>query len=1023
MLRRLFIAFIYLILGHSGWCQKLPGKWIGVDDGLSQGYIYNVNQDKNGFLWFGSKMGLNRYDGYEFVSYHHRGSDSLGISGNEILDLTPDEYGNLIIQTDGIGLSYFYSKLSTFINFGTKQKKPLNLKSDVIVWFTYKSGGEILVMTEKAMNLISIKPLDGETTKAKNSERDFLSSYIVTNKEIELSDEAINFWKSGKVYCEGNRYFLNSESGVYELKLENPNLIPKKTIFSFASNDVEHCHTLHIPSLDDLIFLTDSGLHIQGTYYKSSHRLPTKRKSFFIDENNILWMVIQKKIITFNFHTRQFSEVTTDYGVMADEAFGFSCIYKDRSGVIWLGTAGHGVYKLISNPKRFEKVTDFEAPVRSIYGLNENLNGNIIAECQGRLVEVDIVKGEYVRTLVSSPLLVEKNFNLNGSRTAIELEDGVYLAIHKSNLWKWNEKNQSVAPIYMDPGIPRFSSFCSDVDGWIWICSSEGLIKYNPKSEELKKYPLPVETRNMEFFWRMAGMIYRHEQSDFIWICTYEGLLRFSISQESWKIYRNDPKNKNSVSQNLIFSVCADPLKPHEYLWIGTSGSGLSKLNIHSDLFEHFTTEDGLSNNYIYGILSDDNNRLWMSTNKGISCLDPIQKTFVNYQKEDGLQGNEFNRFSYYKTRSGKLVFGGVNGLTFFDPKLIVKNTITPVIAITSIKINNSEKHQALQLAPFYTKSLDLDYQNNSISFQFAALEFTNPELNKYRYKMIGVSDEWINIAYQRSVNFSNLAPGSYTFVVNGSNSDGVWSEDVQEVFITIRPPWWETWWFRLCLVFMLSVLIYLGVRYRINQLKKIQNVRDRIARDLHDEIGSTLSSISIYTEVVKSKVENQNPEVNPLLSKISAGTSRVMESMSDIVWAINSRNDSLDNLSARIRSLVSEINESTDFTVTFSADDVLDEANVDMERRKNVYLIFKEALNNAMKYAHATRINISLRKIKNGVLLEIIDDGRGFEPEKISGGNGLQNMKARAASIGGNLTIESSLDQGTRVSLIFNLR
>lgn len=722
MLRIVFSFLMVLLAAQIGWCQPLPGRWIGVDEGLSQGYIYNVNQDNNGFLWFGSKMGLNRYDGYDFVSYHHRSSDSLGINGNEILDLACDDYGNLIIQTDGIGLSYFYSKLNAFISFGTKQKAPFYLKSDVIVWFTYKKGGELLVMTDKSLHRISVRSKNPSKGKKDAVMEDFLSAFSVTNEEIKLSEEALEFWKAGKVYCEGNRYFLNTEKGVHELKLNNPNAFKSTPVFSFSKDGDEHCHTLYIPYLDDIVFLTDSGLHINGSYYKSTHRIPNKRKAYFIDENDVLWMVIHQKIITFNFKSKEFEEITTDYGPLSGEFFSFNCIYKDRSGVLWLGTAGHGIYKLISSPKKFEKVVNFDAPVRSIYGLNENLSGNIIAECQGRLVEVDIKNGAYLRTLTSSPSLLSKNFNLNGSRTAIELESGIYLAVHKSNMWKWDEKNQTVEAIYLDPGTPRFSSFCADAEGRIWICSSEGLIKYNPKNQEINKYPLPVETRNMEFFWRMAGMIYRYDRSDFIWICTYEGLLRFSLSQETWKIYRNDPKNNNSISQNLIFSVCADPMQPNDYLWIGTSGSGLSKLNIHSDDFEHFTTEDGLSNNYVYGILSDDMNRLWLSTNKGLSCLDPVQKKFVNYLKQDGLQGNEFNRFSYYKTRSGILVFGGVNGLTFFDPKLIVKNTITPSVVITSIRVNNSDKHSALTLAPAYTEFLNLDYKNNSISFQFAEI-------------------------------------------------------------------------------------------------------------------------------------------------------------------------------------------------------------------------------------------------------------------------------------------------------------
>lgn len=1016
------IGLLLAVLSCSA--QDLPGRWIGVDEGLSQGYIYTVNRDNRGFLWFGSKMGLNRYDGYEFVTYHHKAIDPHSISGNEIIGLICDDFGNLIVHTDGDGVNYYYSKYNAFLHFSAEESGAFHLPSNVVVWIAYKKGGELLVMTDKGLVRFYISKKNGNDEHVSSSmKEDFLSHFNVKSQSIPLPRAIEEFWKSGRVYTEGNQYLLHTNNAVYQLPIDAPTTFSFNPLFTSSKDGDERSHAMYAYPVDDLIFMSDSGLHIQGVYYKSNYRLPNKRESYFIDEQQKLWMALHKNFITFDFNSRTFELISADYGFMKDESFGFSALYKDDSGLIWAGTVGHGIFSLQTNPKKFHKITNFNAPVRTIYGLNENLKGNVIAECQGRLVEVDVEKGKYVRTLISSPVLLSKGFNVNGSRTVIEIEPGVYLALHKSNLWKWNENDQTVEAIYLDPGTVRFSSFCHDKQNRVWICSSEGLIQYDVKSQQIRKYRLPIETDHLEYFWRMAGMIYRFEDSDFIWICTYEGLLQFSISKEEWIIYRNDPKNPNSLSQNLIFSVCADPVDPERFLWIGSSGSGISKLDFINKVFTHYTTENGLSNNYVYGILSDKSNRLWMSTNKGISCFDPELSRFVNYQKEDGLQGNEFNRFSYYKTSKGKLVFGGVNGLTFFDPELIVKNTKTPSIAITDIKVNNSSTHPALILGAPFTNVLELDYKNNNITFQFAALEFTNPELNQYRYKMIGVAEDWIDIGYQRTVNFSSLAPGDYTFIINGSNSDGLWSDEYQNVHIVIHPPWWETWWFRVILLLFVTTVIYGAVKYRINQLRKLQLVRDRIARDLHDEIGSTLSSISIYSEVVKDKVKDQVPEVTPMLSKISSGTGRVMESMSDIVWAINSRNDSLDNLSSRIRGVVSDISENSQFKIDFFADDSLDAETLNMEERKNIYLIFKEALNNALKYSGATLITVRLQRLKGKALLEVVDNGRGFDKASIVEGNGLGNMTARAISIGADLTIDSELNKGTSVRLKFSLR
>ncbi len=391
------------------------------------------------------------------------------------------------------------------------------------------------------------------------------------------------------------------------------------------------------------------------------------------------------------------------------------------------------------------------------------------------------------------------------------------------------------------------------------------------------------------------------------------------------------------------------------------------------------------------------------------------------------MQSNEFNRYSYYKTHDGYLFFGGVNGFNYFNPDEIKDNTWVPQILIIDFKINNrsvnfKDEKSVLSKPIYLTDKITLNHKDNMISFDFTAMDFTAPEKNNYQYMLEGFDHSWIQADNNQNATYTNLDPGEYTFLVKGSNYDGSWNNHPTKIQLIILPPWYLTWWFRISIVIIIGLLIYSFYRFRINQTIALHSIRNRIASDLHDEIGSTLSSISLYGEVAQNMVNEKSPEASELLSQINKNTHDMMEAMSDIVWALNSKNDRFDNIINKMRAYCIERMEPIDCTVKINIDEQIHDLQLDMEQRKNLYLIFKEAINNVAKYAQAKNLFIAIL-VKNGLFyLEIKDDGVGFSAINNHSGNGLENMQKRAKSLLGNFKIVSEKKIGTTILLNFKI-
>ncbi|MDQ6813118.1 MAG: ATP-binding protein [Bacteroidota bacterium] len=954
---------------------------ITINDGLSQGMVVRMLQDRYGFMWFATLDGLNRYDGYHFVVYRHNTQDQSSITKSFAECLFEDSKGRLWIGTISGGLDLFDRETETFIHITQGDSNKNTLFNGPINSIAEDEFGNIWVhVLDKVDKIICSK-----NGKAR------ANTFIVEHVRVPFTSSSsfLSITKSKKIYYanaeNGNIFKLddaNKQQWSIALNLQdylppkNNNVVSKQQILQLLEDKANG--KLYIFNEAGVICLDEETDTPGNIYHNDFFKNSLVAWQPSLDKDGIVWFNGAGGLSLFDTRTGKFTYASAMDPNFSQALTNAYSTYIDRSGLLWVGTSGYGLLK-----RNIRSETFHHTGTASDYSIKEADNGKVV---------------------IGNNLYVKKIFDKRDG----ELVDVTAAAITKNN-------TRYLAHFLLSP-------VATDNKG-DWFAESSSLRYYDRRSKKVSYYALPVSNNN-EYEELIQCKI--RDSSGNIWLGTTEGLLRFSLADLKWTIYKNKLNDSTSISSNVIFSLCVDPLQPKKYLWIGTGGMGLNRMDLSTGKCILFSTKDGLPNNVIYGILNDDAGNLWMSTNKGLCFFNQTKQIFKNFDYKDGLQSNEFNRGAYCRTKDGCLFFGGVNGFNYFYPNEILNNMTVPQIVITSLKIHNQlvsvqSQTSALTKPIYLTKKLTLPYQQNFVSFEFASMDFTNSEKNQFQYKLQGFEKDWINSDNTHSATYTNLDPGTYTFSVRGSNNDGTWNEKGTSLQLTILPPWYMTWWFRTLLVVSVLLAAYTFYQYRLQQAMKLQHIRDRIAGDLHDEVGSNLSNIFIFSNVAQQKAK-ANADTSLMLQKITDYTQQSMEAMDDIVWMINTRNDRFENIMVRMRTLAAEFAETSSCALHLDFDEKINNIHLNMEDRKNFYLVYKEAINNTAKYAACKHVWINMKLNNNLITLKITDDGKGFDVASIHKGNGLFNMKKRANLLKGDLTVTSTMGEGTTMQLAFKV-
>lgn len=837
--------------------------------GLSQNLISTILQDHKGFLWVGTKDGLNRFDGYKFTVYQYDAFDSTSLSDNFITALHEDREGRLWVGTRK-GLNLFDRDAEIFHRSLPDPVNPNSLShafvSAIVEDFRESGRGGIWVATyggglNKIVLPADVGSFDGATythfrtdSTSAMAEKS-LSSDIIEHLEADgrgalwaINGRSIHklIRPPGQSGYVASRFDPNPPDPVWKKMLEDRSNFDPYLLASGANG--------RIWIWADVGLIRWEAETEELSYYNLRHENPPDFSwTLYEDPSGVVWIGFDGGLGRFVPRTGRYDFYKHEPGNPNNlPASGVQAILEDAGGVLWLGSNGHGLFRYDPKAEPFAKIKTREDGKLALWR-----GGSLRAICETRdgalwLGTADRKFFRLDRTTGAVYPAPSEEWRVVYSM--LQDRAGALWLGSSMGLFRMDWQNGQPGRIdYFEPepddpkglGSDWVFKVFEDRDGEIWIATSEKFSRLDRRTNRFVSYrylsPDPGVFKQSTF------TCIHQDRKGVFWLGAADGLLRFDRSTGLFKSYRNDPKDRFSLSHNVVRAICEDPFDPEKFLWIGTAGGGLNRFDLDAEKFTHFTTKDGLPNMVIYAILSDEDNHLWMSTNHGLSRFNPRTFTFKNFDVKTGLQDNEFNACSYFKSESGELFFGGINGFNAFYPADIRENLHIPPVVITDFRIFNEPISPSIR-SPLETsiseaEKIRLRHDQKVFSFEFAALDFTDPAKNRYAYKMENFDEDWQQAGTNHSAAYTNLDPGEYIFRVKGSNNDGVWNEEGTAINITILPPWWQTWWAYSLFLLLALAALYVLRRYELNRIHlKNQARMERLEADKLRELDQMKS-------------------------------------------------------------------------------------------------------------------------------------------------------------------------------------
>ncbi len=811
---------------------------IDINQGLSQNSVMTIAQDKNGFMWFGTEDGLNRYDGITFKQFRHAPMDSSSINSNSIISSLVDSQGNLWVGTFVSGLNKYIDDTETFLQYPHDPLDTLSLGEGSVWGLIEDHEGYIWIGTSGA-GLFRLNPTTGISVPVNN---------LISNDErlgdpyvyALFEDHDHQLWIStlnGVSVLNLKTYSLRS----YRYEQDKPSSLFDNSVNcvyeSFDGENYKIWVGTNWGGLDCYDRDTDSFIHLG---YKSAINpdYPETSVSRIIQVgSDRLWVGTDSKGILILDLKGNLLEIVGkkvyDETALNDDAIRS---FYDDGDIVWVGTSGGGVGKYNRNRKKFYNLT--YDPLNPD-GLHDNRILKIAKDSKGNLWIATWSSGlTYYNTLTNEFIVFRHDPEDTGSLSddgiqdiLVDQHDNLWVISASTSLDLLRSNSDTFTHIEVDSDNPDglqseyLFTMTEDQEGSIWLGSwMEGLFRLDPKSMKFETFRTPgtdeINLGNISYYTMFEDSRGR------LWIgAENEGLIGFDRITMTLKQYKASPGDPSALPNNDVMCFFEDE---DGYIWLGTYGGGISRFNPRNGTFENFSTEDGLPSNAIYNIFQDTHGWLWMSTNNGLAQYHPKKKILKTYGTADGVLSKEFNPAGC-QLDNGWLYFGGVKGITYFHPDQIQDNRNIPPVKFTALSIMNvpigiNQKYKdriVLEKSITTTPLLELYPEDLFFSLSFASLDYYHPSSNNYAYFMEGFDDQWRQLGNQREVTFSNLPPGKYTFHLRASNNDLVWNTDGAALNLIMHPKFYETWWFILIWFLFLTFIGILSFKLRTKFLIK----------------------------------------------------------------------------------------------------------------------------------------------------------------------------------------------------------
>ncbi len=1000
----LFILLFINCRVHSSPFHPLKFDQVTLEDGLSQSSVYDIVQDEKGFLWIGTDNGLNRYDGEHFKIFTPDKFNPYSISNERIFSAGKDCYGFLWFGTEN-GLNRYDPETGKFFHYFNDPSDSATLDDNSVINIFEDNEGFLWISTYAGLNryirgedkfkrigiscgnrekVVPLRIYDIHQPAGQDSilylasygaglirfnKKDFSPVCFMPQPEEEPDYERNKF--RAVVPLNERELLAGSLDGLYIFDMST-----KK--FGKRISFLNKSYPFSLNSVNDIL------VHPSGEIWIGS-----------LNDGLVVLSPDLRVIYNYREDTKQIPEISCNI------------IYKlflDNTGILWTGTASGGMNKYDQTMAKFNVIRKKGGTLNTlasdeIWEMIEDSNGNIwICTAEG-LHETD-------RSFSKFKHYTGRNSGLSSNEvfTLLEYPEGILWIGARNGLNRYDIKRNKMKVYVHDPENPNSIAggivlqLYKDRENKLWIAAYSGLTKLDPETEKFTRFSYDEKD---EYSLSSTSISSVFQSSDGkMWIGTDNGLN--VIDEETGKIkkYFHDPDDPGSISHNRIYAVAEDQ---KGRIWIGTFGGGLNKFIPEEDKFIVYGEAQGLASNIIYSMEVDKKGDLWIGTNMGLARFNPGQEKFLVYTILDGLPGNEFNYNSSLLTKDGELFFGGVNGIVSFYPGNIVTNDKAPSTVITGMTIFNEKVDQfsgdIFDKDLPYVEEITLSYKDYVFTFEFAALNFSAPEKNKFMYKMSGFNKEWINIGTRNFATFSNLSPGEYLFQVKGANNDYLWDKKGASIKVIITPPFWDTWWaytfYLLLFIFVVIGIIRFKTKNQERELALLRNadkLKSEFLAQMSHEIRSPVGVILNFSNLLQAELEDKLDEdlkggfqsmssagrriirtIDMILnmSEIQTGTYDFRPVNIDIIENVLEKLYQEFYFSAKEKNLLLELKNDASDTEIFA-----DEYTVNQ--------IIVNLIDNAIKYTPEGKIILRVLNKNSHLIVEVEDTGIGIAAEYI---------------------------------------
>lgn len=1049
----LIILLITTNIVYVSAYNNINFKNITSEDGLSQGTVETIIQDDQGYIWLGTNDGLCRYNGYEFKIYKHDEELENSITNNYIVDIKQDNSGNIWGGTAN-GLSKIDTKTDLITNYNMNdEEKSLSHYNigDILI----TKSGDVLVGTSDGLNIYNEKK--DEFYRIFNKDSDLSSQFIRSLAE----DENQNIW-------------VATNNGIDKIDIKNnKNIISFKTghgKFDISENDIyvvryDPKGYIWAGALKEGLNRIDINTN-EVKQYKNDDRdeksLPGNHvKDILRDSSGNLWVGTDNGLAKYNEQTENFAtyknKIYDKTSLVNDEVFS---IQEDESGLIWVGTyAGISMFDPNTNIEHYKKDPFDENSISDnpIHGIYEDKDGLLWVGTNSKGVNVINRKNYNVKHLNKT----SKDYSISDDNIndIVGIDNKIFIAT-KNGLNEVDKDFKTINIYNTEDGIcnNNITALFADSKKNVWIGTANGISVLNTNTNEIIDITDILTNHNIED--QYIKVIYEDSKGNY-WVgCFIDGgLVKIDPNKRTIENYRNKKEDKISISSNNIRSIVEDK---NGNLYIGTS-YGLNKLNESNNTFERYLEKDGLSNNTVYGLLVDDNNNLWASTNLGISKLDTNTMTFETFNIIDGFQGNEFNGRAYYKNKSGELFFGGINGLNIFRPNDINRSRYVPTVIFDEFKVNGKVYKDI--------NNQEFKYNENTINISVFISNYKNTKNIQYMYKLEGVSDSW-DISRSNNINYSDLAPGTYTLKIKARSYSGKVSDESAVKFI-IKPPIWKSKAAILIYLIIITIVIYRTinsvkrldnlVKNKTLQLTKEMEKNDKLLKkvielekrknnyfvNLSHELRTPLNVISsteqLVTELNKSKDGIGKSKLNGCMQVVRRNTKRLLNLINNIIDTAKIESGSYQ-LNIREHDIVYIVEEATlslkDYIerkgIELIIDPEMEEKIIKCDEHEIERCIVNLVSNAAKFTPEGGTIEVTIEDLDEKVKIIVKDTGIGIDKKyhdsifnrfnqvidqgaesKGGSGLGLTITKQIIDMHGGQISVESELGKGCKFIII----